>query len=126
MSKRAAPQARGKPRSGGGLTSNKLVRPKYRSGPARTNVVSVQSVAEQGMSINWPRQPLVKGTAGQVPLGNQTSAEIKCGPGGGRTIYPRGTEDQHGKPSYGEGDIGPNAGKDILSAYGPDKSEGKR
>jgi hypothetical protein len=104
MSKRAAPQSRGKAKSGGGYLSNKHRSVGYRSGPPRTNVVSVQSVAEQGMAINWPRQPLVKGTAPQVRSGNDLAASCPQGPGGGRTIYKTGFQQLRGPVSQGEGD----------------------
>jgi hypothetical protein len=101
--KRAAPQSRGKATSGGGIRGNKVRQVGYRSGPPRTEVISPSGVADLGASINYPRQPLVKGTAPQVRSGNDVAASTVCGPGGSRTIYKFGTEGVHGKVSQGEG-----------------------
>jgi hypothetical protein len=95
----------GKAKSGGGITMSKNVRPKIKAGPPRTEVISPSGVAAIGASINYPRQPLVKGTAPQVPSGNQVAAETVCGPGGSRTVYKSGYQDLHGKASPGEGGI---------------------
>jgi hypothetical protein len=109
-----------KAKSGGGIRSNKRREVPVRTGPPRTNVVSVQAASELGARTAFAKPDLYKGTAAQVPMGNETSANIKCGPGGGRTIYRFGTEGIHGKVSPGEGKIGPNAGRDILSDFGPE------
>jgi hypothetical protein len=124
MSKRAAPQSRGKANSGGGLRGNKVRNVGIRTGPPRTNVVSVQAASELGQRTAFAKPDLYKGTAAQVPMGNETSANIKCGPGGGRTIYKTGFQQLSGPVSQGEGKIGGNAGKDILSEFGPEKSRG--
>jgi hypothetical protein len=125
MSKRAAPQARGKATSGGGISGNKRKEVGYRGGKRTLDAVSVQAVSELGARTAIERAPLVKSTPNDfVPLGNELSANIKCGPGGGRTIYKSGYQDLHGKASPGEGKIGPNAGRDILSDFGPEKSRG--
>ena len=116
--------SKGKARSGGGIRSNKVRQIGNRVGPPRTNVISPQAVTELGMATNWPRQPLVKGTAPQVRSGNDVAATTVCGPGGSRTIYKSGYQDLHGKVSQGEGKIGGNAGKDILSEFGPERSRG--
>jgi hypothetical protein len=115
----------GKARSGGGITSNKLVRPKIRVAPRTTDVVSPSGVADIGASISYPRQPVIKGTAqDRAPMGNDLAASCKQGPGGGRDIYKSGFQSLHGAVAKGEGKIGPNAGKDILSEFGPDKKVG--
>jgi hypothetical protein len=122
--KRAAPQARGKPRSGGGLTVNKLRQVGVKAGPARTDVVSVEAVSDLGMRTAYARPDLFKRTAEQVRSGNDVAASTVRGPGGSRTIYKSGYQDLHGKASPGEGRIGPNAGRDILSDFGPEKKVG--
>jgi hypothetical protein len=67
---------------------------------------------------------LIKGTAPQVRSGNDVAASTVCRPGGSRTIYRSGFQALSGKVSQGEGKIGGNAGKDILSEFGPEKSRG--
>jgi hypothetical protein len=124
MKKSSSAQNRGKARSGGGATSNKLRQVPVRTGPPRTDKVSVAATGMLGQSINFQRPELIKGTAPQVPSGNDVAASTVCGPGGSRTIYKSGFQALTGKPSPGEGKIGPSAGKDILSEYGPDKRRG--
>jgi hypothetical protein len=78
-----------------------------------------------GQQLGFKRPDLIKGTMPQVPLGNQLSTNVgKGGPGTGRTTMHCGSQGSYGKPSAGEGKIGPNAGKDILSDFGPEKSKG--
>jgi hypothetical protein len=123
MSKRSSAQARGKPRSQG-IQSNKLKEVGVKVGPPRTNIVSPEAVSELGMRTAFKKPDLYKGTAPQVRSGNDVAASTVCGPGGSRTVYERGISGVHGKASPGEGKIGPNAGRDILSEYGPEKSRG--
>jgi hypothetical protein len=123
MTKRAAPQSRGKATSGGGISGNKRKEVGYRGGKRTLDAVSVQAVSELGARTAVKRAPLVKSTPNDfVPLGNELSANIKCGPGGGRKIYPTGFQSLSGPVSKGEGNIG--AGKDILSEFGPEKKVG--
>jgi hypothetical protein len=122
MSKRAAPQSRSKAKSGGGYSSNKRREVPVRTGPPRTDVVSVEAVSELGARTAFPKPDLIKGTAPQVRSGNDVAASTVCGPGGSRTIYKTGFQSLRGPVSQGEGNIG--AGKDILSEFGPEKSRG--
>lgn len=124
MSKRAQPQSKGKARSGGGYLSNKHRSVGIRTGPARTDVVSVEAVSDLGQRTAFPKPDLIKGTAPQVRSGNDVAASTVCRPGGSRTIYRSGFQALSGKVSQGEGKIGGNAGKDILSEFGPEKSRG--
>jgi hypothetical protein len=125
MSKRAAPQSRGKAQSGGGIRGNKVRDVGYRGGKRTLDAISVEAVSDLGARTAYKKAPLVKATPRDfVPLGNELSANIECGPGGGRTIYKTGFQALSGKVSQGEGKIGSNAGKDILSDFGPEKSRG--
>jgi hypothetical protein len=106
MSKKATS---GKARSGGGITSRKLVHPGVRVAPRTTNVVSPSAVADVGAAISYKRQPLVKSTAPDfAPMGNTVAAQTVCGPGGSRTIYKSGFQTQSGSASPGEGSIEPS------------------
>src|SRR5262245_29264308 len=103
-----------KARSGGGITSNKLVRPSGRVGPPSTNKVSVQRAAQIGIETQFEKGPLIKGTAPQVPLGNAVALNVgKGGPGAGREVHHCGSQGQHGAAT---GSVKPAV--DILSQYG--------
>jgi hypothetical protein len=112
-----------KAKSGGGYSSNKRREVGVRTGPPRTNKISVQAVSELGPQPAFKGPPLIKGTAPQVRSGNDLAESCPQGPGGGRKIYERGTEGMHGKPSWGEAKGG-NTGKDILSEFGKERSRG--
>jgi hypothetical protein len=125
MSKRAAPQSRSKATSGGGIQSNKRREIGYRGGKRTLDDVSVQAVSELGARTAVKRAPLVKATPNDfVEMGNTLAAACPQGPGGGRTVRPHGFQALSGPVSQGEGRIGGNAGKDILSEFGPEKSRG--
>jgi hypothetical protein len=105
-SKRAAPQSRSKAKSGGGIQSNKRREVGYRGGKRTLDAVSVQAVSELGARTAYKKSPLVKSTPNDfVPLGNSLAAACPQGPGGGRTVYASGYQDQHGAAAKGEGGI---------------------
>jgi hypothetical protein len=117
--------------SGGGLTSNKLVRPGVKAGPANTNVISPRGVSEYGYATPGKMrqgahsgqntaQPVKTGTASQVPSGNAVAAATVAGPGGSRTVYRAGVQGTHG-PVAGPA---PVQGREILSEYGPEVTDG--
>jgi hypothetical protein len=82
-------------------------------------------VSDLGARTAYKKAPLVKATPNEVvPPGNLLAASCPQGPGGGRDIYRSGFQALSGKVSQGEGKIGGNAGKDILSDFGPEKSRG--
>jgi hypothetical protein len=94
--------------SGGGLTSNKLVRPGVKAGPPNTRVVNVGGVSQLG-AVQGGRmrdgghtdksvaKPLFDGRASQVPLGNQLATNVgQGGPGTGRTVIRSGGQGVHG------------------------------
>src|SRR5262245_10088871 len=109
-----------KARSGGGITSNKLVRPSVKVGPPSTNKVNPERVAQIGAETQFTKPPLITGTMPQVPLGNAVALNVGAGgPGTGRTIYKTGSQSQHG-PAIG---LTKPTGRDILSQFGPDKSK---
>jgi hypothetical protein len=116
--------------SGGGLTSNKLVRPNVRTGPASTNKIDPRGVSQYGYATGSTLKqagsftgknsalPVNAGTTTQVPMGNAVARNVGAGgPGAGRTIHRTGTQMMHGQP------VGsPVQGREILGSYGPETS----
>jgi hypothetical protein len=103
--------------SGGGIQSNKLVRPSVQTGDARTaRKMNPGAVDQLGQSLHFRRDPLQQGTMPQVPLGNEVALNSKSSPGQGRTIHASGSQAQHG-PVVG---THPGPTPDILREYGPD------
>jgi hypothetical protein len=96
--------------SGGGITSNKLVRPGVKAGGPNTNKVNERGVFQLGTMQGDALRPsgghtgqstalpLMKGTASQVPSGNQVAAQTVAGPGGSRTVMRSGSQGVHGAP----------------------------
>ena len=95
--------------SGGGITSNKLVRPGVRSGPPSTNKISPRGVSQYGYATGSKMKepgsfttensalPVNQGTGAQVPMGNAVALNVKGGgPGTGRTLYRSGSQAVHG------------------------------
>jgi hypothetical protein len=118
---------RGKARSGGGITSNKLVHPKVRAGSRRVNAISPSAVDMIGQQTSFKKPDLIKSTPKDfVPMGNDLATNIgNGGPGTGRTVYPCGYQDQHGSAApgqrgiQGKADRGPRA---ILGEAPNDRS----
>ena len=113
--------------SGGGITSNKLVRPGVRTGPASTNKIDPRGVSQYGYATGSrihksgsygtenTALPVNVGTAPQVPMGNQVALNVKGGgPGAGRTVMRTGSQSRHGAPVQGS----TPTPRDILSEYG--------
>ena len=124
MSKRAAPQSRSKAKSGGGIDTNKRREVGYRGGKRTLDAVSVQAVSELGARTAYPRTPLVKSTPNDfVELGNARAASCPQGPGGGRTIYASGYQDQHGAAAKGEGGIRGAADRGSRAILGPQPND---
>jgi hypothetical protein len=111
--------------SGGGLTSNKLVRPGVKSGPASTNVVNPRGVSQYGHATpgkmrqgahtgDNTAEKVFERKAAEPPMGNAVSLNVgKGGPGTGRTVHYSGTQQQHG-PSAGQREP---FGRDIWRDY---------
>jgi hypothetical protein len=113
--------------SGGGIGSNKLVRPSARTGPASTNKINPRGVSQYGYAtgsrlsgtgsytIENSALPVRAGTAKQEPLGNTIALNVKGGgPGAGRTVMRAGSQGRHGEPVQGSSP----GRRDILSEYG--------
>ena len=92
-------------KSGGGLTSNKLVRPSIRGGSPTANRVNVTAVSQLGAKIGnhsdkgtvkLTPQPLVAAKMPAVALGNSLATNVgKGGPGAGRKIFGSGSQGSH-------------------------------
>jgi len=119
-------------KSGGGYTSNQVVRPGVRSGPPNTNLISPRGVSQYGYAPgstlkkdgSYTTQnsalPVNQGTARQVPSGNAVAASTVAGPGGSRTVYRSGTQATHG-PAAGPA---PVQGRDIFREFPASQSQG--
>ena len=84
-----------KAKSGGGITSNKNVRPPVKAGSPRSNKVSVGAVSRVGNAVVMRTTDgigLAKGTMKQEPLGNATALAAGQGPGAGRTVHKAGSQ----------------------------------
>jgi hypothetical protein len=120
----------GKPVSGGGINSNKLVRVGVKTGPPSSNIKSPRGVSQYGYSPGSTLRregsfttqssalPVNAGTMPQVKMGNAVAASTKAGPGGSRQVLRSGGQGLHG-PVHGPA---PVQGRDILGAFGPETS----
>jgi hypothetical protein len=84
-----------KSRSGGGITSNKNVRPPIKGGSPKTNVVSPGVVSRIGAHevLTKKPEPLTRPAQAAVPLGNAVATNVGAGgPGTGRTVHPSGSQ----------------------------------
>jgi hypothetical protein len=120
--------------SGGGLTSNKLVRPGVKSGPANTNVVSPRGASQLGAAQSGKMRQgahtavntslsVFERKAAEQPLGNAVALNVgKGGAGTGRTIYKSGYQGTHGNPDPGQSP----GRRDILSEFGPESDQVRR
>jgi hypothetical protein len=117
--------------SGGGIRSNKLVRPGVRVGPASTNKIDPRGVSQYGYATGSRLErsgsyttdntalPVNAGTMSQVRLGNDVARNVgKGGPGTGRTVYRSGYQATHGPVVQGSAP----GRRDTLAEYGPETS----
>jgi hypothetical protein len=111
MKKQAAPMSKGKPTSGGGLTSNKHHKVPLKAGQRRVDAVSPGGADQLGQAMGRRRavEPLVEGKPkAATDLGNYRAEHCEQGPGGGRTIYESGYQALHGTPVQGESNPSPD------------------
>ena len=109
---------------------NKVRNVGVRSGPPNTKIISPAAAANLGASkgnhvmgkgtVQRPPEPLVRGTASQVPLGNAVATNVgRGGAGAGRIVHATGSQGQHGAAVQGS----QPAPRDILSEFGPERSK---
>jgi len=121
-------------KSGGGINSNKVVQSrKGQKVEPVTHRGNVPGVAQQGMAVQFEKEPLTSGKGYEPQKMGPTGVPGKFnsaaqGPGSGRTIHPTGSQSQYGPAAPGEVNRTPDPpatapGRDILSDYG---SEVKR
>ena len=118
---KASKSMSGKARSGGGATMNKNVKVGVRSGPPATKIISPSAASNIGLSkgnhamdkgtVKRPADPLVKGTASQVPSGNAKALAVgRGGPGADRIVHKTGSQAQHGPVRFGAPESAPTPG----------------
>jgi hypothetical protein len=98
--------------AGGGIRSNKVVRPATRPGMAAKGV-NPGHAAQLGRALGNkgtdsakrlnPVEPKFTQSpvSNAVRLGNEVAASTVCGPGGSRTVMRSGAQGQHGAPAQG-------------------------
>jgi hypothetical protein len=106
-------------KSGGGITSNKLLTSKgYKTEPVPP-AVSPAGVAQQGMATQFRKEELYQGKGYQTGpqqstgIARATFNSAKAGPGSGRTIYASGSQSPTPTPKP----VGPT--RDTLAEFGP-------
>jgi hypothetical protein len=107
-----------KAKSGGGLTSNKLVRPEVRTGSPYKGT-SPAAASQLGQSTSFRKENVGVGPAYTgSKLGNEVALNVgKGGVGTGRTVHHCGSQGTHGNVNPGQ--VRPKQGYDI-SDFGPD------
>jgi hypothetical protein len=112
----------GKARSGGGITSNKNVRPAMRN-PTQSKAVSPAGASQLGSAMGAleghgnAAERLFQGHAPQSKFGNEVAKNVGAGgPGTGRTVHRAGGQGQHGAVAGTPA----RTGRDILSGFGPE------
>jgi hypothetical protein len=117
--------------TGGGIQSNKVVQDRKGKQEPVTHKANVPSVAQQGLTTQFPKAPLTQGPgyepkpvpATGVPGRFNSAAQ---GPGSGRTVYGSGSQSTYGPVNPGQVNRSPDPpatggpGRDILSGYGPE------
>jgi hypothetical protein len=111
-----------KARSGGGITSNKLVTTKAPKTEPRSRAISPAAVsrigAKQGNhatgkgTVRVVSPPLDAGRGYSAPVG--PASNLAAGPGAGRAVYRTGSQ----SPTPAARPMAP--GRDILSEFGPE------
>jgi hypothetical protein len=118
-------------KSGGGITSNKYVTSKVgQKVEPVSHKASPAGVAQQGMAVQFRKEPLQAGRGYEPKAMGPTGVPGKfnvatSGPGSGRTIHPTGSQSQYGAVNPGQVNRSPDPpstvpGRDILSDYGPE------
>jgi hypothetical protein len=111
--------------TGGGYGSSKVIHDRKGKVEPKPRAVNVATNAQQGAAVAFKKAPLVSGpgyTGGKVGstgIANARQGYSGPGPGGGnRTIYKSGSQ----SPTPPAKEL--PKGRDILGAYGPERSKG--
>src|SRR6266568_4322807 len=106
-----------KARSGGGITSNKLVPSKAPKAEPKPKPINPGYTSQLGEHVGTRNAvtPMSPGKGYKTPVG--PSPSMGQGPGANRTIHHCGSQGTHGpvNPGHSPGR------RDILSEFGPDK-----
>jgi|EndMetStandDraft_8_1072994.scaffolds.fasta_scaffold390185_2 hypothetical protein len=116
--------------TGGGIQGSKVVQ--SRSGQKVepvTHKANVGGVAQQGMAVQFKKEPLTQGKGYEPKAMGPTGVPGRfnaatSGPGSQRTIHPTGSQSEYGPVAQGSVNRAPDVpgttpGRDILSDYGP-------
>jgi hypothetical protein len=110
-------------KSGGGLTSNKLVNVGVRTG-SPSKATSPAAADQLGQSLAFKREQVDAGGRGDrspVLLGNAKALDVKGGgPGKGRDIHASGSQGRHGPVNSGES---PRSAPRGIDSRGPLKGQ---
>src|SRR5262249_16348412 len=110
-------QQMSKIKSGGGLTSNKLVRPEVRTGSA-SRAMLPERVAQIGAATSFPKPKLEGPGYDGAKFGNELALNVGAGgPGKGRQVQHCGSQGTHG--NVNPGNVRPRQGYEITD-FGPD------
>jgi hypothetical protein len=104
-----------KAKSGGGITSNKLVRPSVRTGTP-SKQTSPGAADQIGAAVAFKREQVDFGPAynSGVKLGNEVALNVSGGgPGKGREVHKCGSQNQWGPPNRGESPRSEPRGFDV-------------
>lgn len=83
-------------KSGGGITSNKVVSGKVIAGKGTTNAITPRKAAQIGVQVVETKSVQGVTQKGDLPLGNSLVNNVgKGGPGKGRTVLPSGGQGRH-------------------------------
>ncbi len=106
-----------KARSGGGISSNKLVQSKAPKAEPRARAISPGGADQLGQKVGPRRavEPLDAGPGYRTPVG--PSSNMGVGPGANRQVHRCGSQGTHGPVNRGQS----SPARDILSEFGPDK-----
>jgi hypothetical protein len=111
-----------KPKSGGGITMNKNVRPQMPK-PGPSKAVSPGGASQLGSAMGSLKghgnaaEKLFQGKAPQSKFGNEVAKNVGGGgPGAGRVVMRSGSQGAHGHVAGTR----PAASPNTLKEYGPD------
>jgi hypothetical protein len=112
-----------KVKSGGGITSNKLVRPSVKTGqPAKGT--SPAAADYLGQATAFKKESVGVGPGFPSQLGNALALNVGAGgPGTGRTVHHCGSQGQHGSPNRGEGAMQGSADRGSRAILGEQGSK---
>jgi hypothetical protein len=114
-------------KSGGGITSNKLVQERKGKAEPVSRRVNVDAAAQTGLAVQFAKKPLQQSPgSGYQPYGPKD--HTKQGPGAMRTIHRSGSQGLHGSVAQGSRNTAPDVPatstkgtRDILSEYGSER-----